>query len=84
MPDDSGSKSDGEHLALRGLMWAMLAGASWIEWSDELEVATLFTSTIDAGPTMPVSMNGAKDLPRAYQVDLPSTAAPPVRAWLEI
>lgn len=43
----SGSKSEGEHLALRGLMCAMLAGASGSEWpEEELELATLLISTI--------------------------------------
>lgn len=41
----SGSNSEGEHLALRGLMCAMLAGASGSEWPDELELATLLIST---------------------------------------
>lgn len=50
MAEDNGSKSEGEHLALRGLMCAMLAGASRRDGSDELDGGRLIVSTDTATP----------------------------------
>lgn len=47
---DNGSKSEGEHLALRGLMCAMLAGASRRDGPDELDGGRLSASTDTAMP----------------------------------
>ena len=48
MLGDSGSKSEGEHLTLRGDTWAALFGASRSDCSEEVEVATLLISTVGA------------------------------------